>query len=170
MDLHDYLEVLRRRWVSVTIVALATIACAAAVTLAMTTKYTATTRLYFAVEGSETATDLAQGSSFAEKQMTSYAQVATSPLVLDPVIDRLNLETSSTELARTVTAVVPPDTVILEISAVDPDPRRAAAIANGIGQKVDDVARPNPEVEQSQVQGCRSRRERDSVSPPGGSG
>ena len=140
MDLHDYLEVLRRRWISMIIVALATVACAAAVTLAMTTKYTATTRLYFAVEGSESLTDLAQGSSFAEKQMTSYAEVARSPLVLDPVIERLNLQTTSTELARTVTAAIPPDTVILEISAVDPNPERAAAIANAIGDEVDDVA------------------------------
>ncbi len=141
MDLHDYLEVLRRRWTSVIIVALATVACAAGATLAMTTRYTATTRLYFAVEGNESSlTDLAQGSSFAEKQMTSYAEVATSPLVLDPVIERLNLQTTSTDLARTITAVIPPDTVILEISAVDSDPKRAAAIANSIGHEVDDVA------------------------------
>ena len=130
MALHEYLEVLRRRWISVAIVALTAIALAAAVTLAMTTQYTATTRLFFAVEGSETVTDLAQGSSFAEKQMTSYAEVATSPLVLNPVIDRLNLETRAADLARSVTATIPPETVILEISAVDPDPNRAAAIAN----------------------------------------
>ncbi len=142
MDLHDYLEVLRRRWVSVTIVALLTIALTSAATLAMTTKYTATTRLYFAVEGSNQSslTDLAQGTSFAEKQMTSYAEVATSPLVLDPVIGQLNLQTTSTDLARKVTAVIPPDTVILEISVVDTDPKRSADIANAIGAKVDDVA------------------------------
>jgi polysaccharide biosynthesis transport protein len=141
VDLHEYLEVLRRRWISVAIVALATIALTSAVTLAMTTKYTATTRLYFAVEGNQSSlTDLAQGTSFAEKQMTSYAEVATSPLVLDPVIEQLNLQTTSTELAGKVTAVIPPDTVILEISAVDTDPERSAAIANAIGAKVDDVA------------------------------
>ena len=128
MDLHDYLEVLQRRWVTVTVVALATIAVAAAATLAMTTRYTATTRLFFAVESSgTTATDLAQGSSFAEKQMTSYAEVATSPLVLDTVIDRLDLQTTSTALADAVTASIPPETVILEITVVDPDPSRAAA-------------------------------------------
>ena len=140
MDLHDYFEVLRRRWVSVAIVALATLALAAAVTLAMTKQYTATTRLFFAVEGSKTATDLAQGSSFAEKQMTSYAEVATSPLVLDPVIDRLNLETTSAALAQRVVASIPPKTVILEISASDTEPRRAAAIANAVGTEVAEVA------------------------------
>ncbi|HZA06028.1 MAG TPA: polysaccharide biosynthesis tyrosine autokinase [Propionibacteriaceae bacterium] len=139
MDLHDYLEVLRRRWVSVTIVALATIAVAAAATLAMTTKYTATTRLFFAVQGSKTTTDLAQGSSFAEKQMTSYAEAATSPLVLNPVIERLNLDVTAAQLAEVVTATIPPETVILQVSAVDPDPEVAAAIANAVGDEVVDV-------------------------------
>ena len=131
MDLHDYLEVLRRRWISVVIVALATVAVCGGRDAG---DDDAVHRHHPAVlcrRGQrEQLTDLAQGSSFAEKQMTSYAEVATSPLVLDPVIDRLNLETTSTDLARTVTAVIPPDTVILEISAVDPDPKRAAAIAN----------------------------------------
>lgn len=142
MDLHDYLDVLRRRWVTVTIVTLATIAAAAAATLAMTTQYTATTRLFFAVETSEkaTATDLAQGSSFAEKQMTSYAEVATSPKVLDPVIDRLDLQTTSTVLSRTVTAIIPPDTVILEISVVDTSSRRSAEVANAVGDELAVVA------------------------------
>jgi succinoglycan biosynthesis transport protein ExoP len=140
VDLHNYLEVLRRRWIGVTIVALATMALAAAVTLAMTTKYTATTRLYVAIEGSDSLTDPSRGSSLAETQLTSYAEVATSPLVLDQVIDQLDLHTSSTELARSVTAAIRPDTVLLEISAVDRDPKRAAAIANAIGARVDEVA------------------------------
>ena len=139
MDLHDGLEVVRRRWVSVTIVALATIAVTAAATLVMTTKYTATTRLFFAVQGSKTTTDLAQGSSFAEKQMTSYAEAATSPLVLSPVIERLNLGVTPAQLADVVTATIPPQTVILQVSAVDPDPELAAAIANAVGDEVVDV-------------------------------
>lgn len=140
MDLHDYLELLRQRWASVVIVALACVAVAAGLTLAMTPSYTATTRLFFAVEASETATDLAQGSSFAEKQMTSYAQVATSPLVLGPVVERLDLDVTVTELAEAVSSTIPAETVILEISVVDDDPRRAAAIANAVGREVADVA------------------------------
>jgi uncharacterized protein involved in exopolysaccharide biosynthesis len=88
MELHEYLHILRRRWVSVLVIALVVLLTATAVTFSMTKQYTATTRLFFAVSGTETVTDLAQGSTFAEKQMTSYAQVATSPLVLDPVISR----------------------------------------------------------------------------------
>ena len=82
--------------------------------ISMTKKYTATTRLFFAISGTETATDLAPGSSFAEKQITSCAQVATSPLVLDPVIRNLGLTTTATELAKSVSATVPAGMVILD--------------------------------------------------------
>ena len=85
VELSDYLDILRRRWLGVVIITLTTLALASAVTLAMPKKYTATTRLFIAVAG-ESATDLAQGSNFAEKQMSSYAEVATSPRVLAPVI------------------------------------------------------------------------------------
>jgi polysaccharide biosynthesis transport protein len=140
VELRDYLELLRRRWVGVVVVALAVLAAASAVTLLATPKYTATTRLFFSVQGSETAADLAQGSTFAEKQMTSYAQVATSPLVLDPVIRDLGLPVSADDLATSITAVVPSGTVILEVSAVDPDPARARDVANGVARELSRVA------------------------------
>src|SRR5687768_505718 len=99
VELGDYLGIFRRRWLGVLIVALTTLALASTITLAMPKKYTATTRLFIEVAG-ESATDLAQGSNFAEKQMASYAEVATSPRVLAPVIERLGLRTTLEELAE----------------------------------------------------------------------
>lgn len=140
MDLRDYLEILRRRWISALLVALAVLGAVAAYTFTATPKYTATTRLFFAVQGTESVTDLAQGSTFAEKQMTSYAQVVTSPLVLDPVIRELDLDMTPEQLAESLTAVVPTDTVILGISATSTNPRRATAIANAVGDEVSQAA------------------------------
>jgi succinoglycan biosynthesis transport protein ExoP len=140
MEIRDYLQILRRRWLSALIVCLAVLLAVTVVTLSMTKKYTATTRLFFAVQGTESVTDLAQGSTYAEKQMTSYAQVATSPLVLDSVISKLELATTATELARTVSATVPTDTVIIEIGATSTDPSTAASIANSIGVELSRVA------------------------------
>jgi polysaccharide biosynthesis transport protein len=140
VELRDYVEILRRRWVSVVIVALAGLALGAVISLVMTPAYTATTRLFFAVEGSESVSDLAQGSTFAEKQMSSYAEVATSPLTLEPVTRKIQLSTDAATLAKSISAHVPPETVILEISATDPDPTLAAAIANAVGSEVSDVA------------------------------
>jgi capsular exopolysaccharide synthesis family protein len=135
VELGEYLDILRRRWLGVLIIALTALALASAVTLAMPKKYTATTRLFIAVAG-ESATDLAQGSSFAVKQMSSYAEVATSPQVLTPVIEQLGLRVNSEELAKSVEATVPANTVILEIAATDRNPPRAAQIANAVGQRL----------------------------------
>lgn len=140
MELSHYLRVLRKRWMSVVTVTLVILAAVVAGTLAVTPKYTATTRMFFAVQGSESATDLAQGSTFAEKQMASYAQVATSPLVLDRVIKKLKLPMTAEVLAESVVATPPADTVILEISVTDPDRVRSAQIANGIGEQLTIVA------------------------------
>jgi tyrosine-protein kinase len=136
---HEYLGILRRRWLSVLIIALATVAAASVATLAMPKEFTATTRLFFAV-ASDNVSDLAQGSSFATEQMASYAQVATSPLVLEPVVRELGLPITGVELARSVEATVPVDTVIIEIAATHPDPRQAAKIADAVGAQLADAA------------------------------
>jgi succinoglycan biosynthesis transport protein ExoP len=139
VELGEYLDILRRRWLSVLVIALATLALASAITLAMPRKYTATTRLFIAVAG-ESVTDLVQGSNFAEKQMASYAEVATSPLVLEPVIVQLGLRTTPKDLAESVEATVPVNTVVLEVAATDPDPTRAAQIANAVGEQLKTTA------------------------------
>lgn len=140
MDLFGYLTILRRRWLSILIVALVAVLAAAGVTLLQTAQYTATTRLFFGVQGGESATDLAQGSTFTEKQMASYAEVATSPLVLDKVVAQLRLPVSSASLVTMVSASAPPDTVILEISVTNTNGEVAANIANSIGEQLTTVA------------------------------
>jgi len=139
VELRDYLNILWRRWLSILLIVLTVLALASAVTLVMPKKYTATTRLFFAV-GGNSVSDLAQGSNFAEKQMSSYAEVATSPLVLDPVIQQLNLGMSAGSLSDSVAATVPVDTVIIEIAATNPDPVQAAQIANAVGERLAEVA------------------------------
>jgi polysaccharide biosynthesis transport protein len=139
VELREYLDILRRRWLTVVIIALTALVLASAVSLALPKKYTATTRLFIAVAG-DSVTDMAQLSNFAEKQMASYAEVATSPLVLGPVIDELGLRTTPKELAESVEATVPVSTVILEIAATDLDPTRATQIANAVGEQLKKAA------------------------------
>jgi polysaccharide biosynthesis transport protein len=136
MELRDYLRVLRRRWLTVAALVVASLGTAAVITSLMTPQFTSTTRLFFGVQGSESAADLAQGSTFTQKQMSSYAEVATSPMVLDRVIGSLNLATTSEELVKNVSATAPLDTVILMISVTNNDRDEAARIANSIGSEV----------------------------------
>ena len=51
VELREYLDILRRRWIGVLIIALTTLALASTVTLVMPKKYTATTRWFIAVAG-----------------------------------------------------------------------------------------------------------------------
>ena len=101
VDIREYSAVLRRRWLSIVADSPGHLAAAAAVTFSLTPQYTATTRLFFGVQGADSGSDLAQGSNFAEKQLISYAQVATSPLVLDRVITELGLTTTAERRWRT---------------------------------------------------------------------
>src|SRR5215212_4251433 len=131
----EYLDILRRRWLSIAIITLLTLASVSAATLMMPKAYTATTRLFFAVAG-DSVSALAQGSNFVEKQMASYAEVARSPKVLEPVVEQLGLTTTAAELANSIEATVPVETVIIEIAATDPNPREAARIADAVGAEL----------------------------------
>lgn len=140
MDLRGYLKVLQRRWISILVIMLATLAVTAAVTFLLTPKYTSSTRLFFGVQAAQSGSDLAQGSTFAENQLTSYAQVATSPLVLQPVIDQLGLQTTPDLLAQKVSAFAPSDTVIIQVTVTDPNAAQSAKIANAVGQQLASVS------------------------------
>jgi polysaccharide biosynthesis transport protein len=131
----EFFDILRRRWLSIVAIMLLTLASVAAMTLMMPKSYTASTRVFFAVSGDSVAA-LAQGSSFVEKQMASYAEVATSPKVLNKVVEQLGLNTTAVKLADSIEANVPVGTVIIEIAATDRDPHQAARIANAVGTEL----------------------------------
>ncbi|MEE6274176.1 polysaccharide biosynthesis tyrosine autokinase [Georgenia sp. MJ206] len=132
MELGSYLHLLRTRWLTVAVVCLATLLAAAVATLMTTPQYTSSTRLFFAVQGGESVSDLAQGSTFTEKQMSSYAEVAQAPLVVDPVAEALGGAVSPEAVADALTVSVAPDTTILNILATHTNPATARDIANGV--------------------------------------
>src|SRR5829696_4426340 len=76
LELRDYFGILRRRWLSILLIALTALALVSLLTLMLPKKYTATTQLFFGV-GGQSVSELAQGSEFAANQMSSYAGVAT---------------------------------------------------------------------------------------------
>ena len=73
---------------------------------------------------------LATGSSFSQQRVKSYAQIINSPLTLQGVVDQLQLNISTQELSTKISAVAPPDTVLISITVVDSDPKLSADIAN----------------------------------------
>lgn len=132
---HINLTTLRRQWL--VIVALTLVGGVAAFVLSslVTPLYRATASLYFTLNFGNTANDLAQGSTYTSNQMVSFGELATAPVVLQPVIDELGLDMTAEQLARSVTVATPRDTVIMDISVVSSDPHRAATIANAIATR-----------------------------------
>lgn len=133
MDLHDYLRVLGKRWKVVLLITLATVAAAAAFTALSPRAYSAQTQFFVSTAGGDNTGSLLQGNTFTQQRVKSYAQLLTTPKVLDPVIAGLQLPVTADQLAAQVTANVPVDTVIIEVAVVDSSPERAARIADAIG-------------------------------------
>ncbi|MDO5498151.1 MAG: polysaccharide biosynthesis tyrosine autokinase, partial [Propionibacteriaceae bacterium] len=155
MELSDYLKIARAHWRAIVAFALLGLCAASLLSLLSTPRYTAQTSILFAVQSASSAGDLAQGSTYAEKQVQSFAEVATAPVVLQPVIDELNLDMTSADLAGRVTATVPQKTVIVRITVTDPDPAQSAAIANAVGHELTQASQnltPQTPTGQSAVQ------------------
>ena len=104
-----------------------------------TPQFQSTASLYFALNQGTNASDLNQGATYTQNQMLSFAQLAVSSRVLEPVIDDLGLDLTVQELARAIQISNPQSTVILKVTASSADPERAAAIANGVADELADV-------------------------------
>lgn len=132
MGLNDYLRILRKRWVSIVALILIGAAGGSGIALATTPVYEASTLVYVQVQSSGTVVELAQGSAFIQSQVKSFAEVASSPRVLDPVITSLGLSEVASDLAKSVIAVAPLNTVNIEITVSRDNPSEAAQIADAV--------------------------------------
>jgi succinoglycan biosynthesis transport protein ExoP len=139
MQLQDYLRILRRRWMFILGAALMGLTASAAFAFFQTPAYQATAQLFVSVKGTATATDVTQGNSFAEKRVTSYVSLATSPRVLQAAADDLGLNGGFRGLTGKVTASAPPQTVLIDLKATDADPEMAARIANSTAKELIDA-------------------------------
>ena len=136
MELMDYLRIARKHWRSIVAVVLLTVLGAGLYSMLSKPTYTATTSIFVSVPSVTTTSDLNSGSSYAENQVKSFAVVATAPIVLQPVIDSLGLDTTPENLAKNVTATVPPSTAVIDLAVVNGDPAQAARIANALGEQI----------------------------------
>lgn len=128
----DFVATLRRRWLVIMVVAL--IGAAAGFGVARTTQplYRSTTSSFVSLTQGSSVAELVQGTTYTQNLVQSFTQLATMPAVLDPVIEELGLSTTARALSRSVTAATPLDTMFVEITAVSPDRRIAAATADAV--------------------------------------
>ncbi|MBI2243335.1 MAG: polysaccharide biosynthesis tyrosine autokinase [Nocardioides sp.] len=137
MELKDYWLVMRHRWrVVVAIVALC-VGAAALLTWQATPQYSSTASLLVSTSPSDTA-DAYQGNLFATQRVSSYAELVGKHKLAGQVANDLGNGMNPGALQSAVSTSVNPDTVILEISATDPDPVIARDIAQAYAQALSD--------------------------------
>lgn len=139
MGLRENMDVLRRRWRSVAMVTMLGVVATGLLSLLATPVYTARASLFFSLDIGNTVNEIQQGATFTREQMGSYASLATTPAVLEPVIASLGLDTSASALASQVSVSAPNGTVILDVAVSDTSPELAAALANAVSEAITDV-------------------------------
>ncbi|WP_420369709.1 polysaccharide biosynthesis tyrosine autokinase [Curtobacterium sp. L1-20] len=139
MTLTQFLAVVRRRrWWIATLTALG-VGGALVLSLLQTPLFRAEASLFVSVSGSASASDLSQGSAFSAARVASYAELATSPRVLEAAAEAADVDATLDELRAAVQAVPSGDTVILTVAATQPDPERAAALADAVARELTKV-------------------------------
>ncbi|MEV8241601.1 polysaccharide biosynthesis tyrosine autokinase [Microbacterium testaceum] len=140
MELRDYLRILHRNWILILALTVLGGAGAFGYSLLQTPTYEANTQLYVSVRSdSSGVSELAQGTNFARQAVISFVDVVDSAVVLDRVIDDLNLNRTAQQLAGSIDASSPTNSVIISIRVTDTDAETAAAIANSVGSNFADV-------------------------------
>lgn len=139
MDLRDVIKVLHRNWMTVLVCAFIGMLVAGAASLMSTPTYTASTRLFVAIQNTGTISELQMGNSFSQARVQSYVETARTPVVLQPVIDELGLDTTAKDLSKNVSASADLSTVLITLSAESDSPVQAAAIAQAMASSLVDA-------------------------------
>lgn len=139
MGLRENIDVLRRRWRAVALVTVLGVVLTGLLSMLATPVYTARASTFFSLDIGNTVNEIQQGATFTREQMGSYASLATTPAVLEPVIAGLGLDTDVRTLAGQVSASAPNGTVILDVAVSDASPQLAARIANAVSESLTEV-------------------------------
>ena len=132
MDLRHVLAAFHRWRVVMVVLFLFGIGSASAYAVVTPRTYASDATVFFSLNRGTTASTLAQGSTYTQNAVKTYSHLVTLSLVLEPVISTLQLDMSTTQLARHISVQTQPDTVLATITATADNPELAAKIANAV--------------------------------------
>lgn len=131
----DLTQILRSRWKIICGTIAVTILAAVAYLLLVTPQYEASTRLFVGATADGNATQANDGGLFAQRRVVSYTKLLASEILAQRTIDKLNLDMTPAQLQQKITASAPADTVLIDVSVLDPSPTRARDIANTLSDE-----------------------------------
>lgn len=151
MELRDYIRILRKSWLLIVVATLLGVGAAAAYSLTRTPQYEASSTVAVSTQGGGSVAELQQGSNFTQTRINTYVGLVKTPIVLNPVIAQMDLDTTATGLSAQVTASAALNTTLITVSVEDPDPVQAAELANAIAASLSSVV---PELEPTVAEGA----------------
>ncbi|MFC6358073.1 YveK family protein [Luteococcus peritonei] len=106
------------------------------VSAALPKTYTSSSQLMFEMSGAKDVNEISQAATYTQAQMPTFEALASSPLVLQPVIKAQKLDATATDLAEQVKVSQVPQSVMLDIQAEGETPEEAQKIAKGIADEL----------------------------------
>lgn len=129
-ELRDFISMLRRYWLGEVLIVLATVAVVAVFTALQPRIYTSSASGLTQAASGESLSMALAGDSLAKSRAETYVRVATSDAVAKRAVEILGNNRSIGDLLSHVTATLPADTAVIEISASADTPEGAAKLAN----------------------------------------
>ncbi|WP_062387928.1 polysaccharide biosynthesis tyrosine autokinase [Demequina iriomotensis] len=148
MELQDYLRILRKYWIAIIVLTLLGAGAGIGYSYLATPTYTASAKVFVSTSNSANVSDLAQGNSFTQQRVKTYADLVTTSAVLQPVITDLALPRSVAQLRDQVSASTPLNTTVINVTVNDEDPVFAATLATATAEQlivtVEDIETTDP--------------------------
>ncbi|MDS2172885.1 Wzz/FepE/Etk N-terminal domain-containing protein [Nesterenkonia sp. CL21] len=143
MTVRDMLRVVRRYWRSSCALFLLGLVLGAAFFVLAPREYTSTARIYVTTATGEDLSQLQLGRSVSEQIVASYADLVSTPVVLEPVMRREGVEEPLADFADSVDAEVVDGTTLLELSVRASSPEvsmaRTEALTDSLVEFVGDL-------------------------------
>lgn len=134
MDLQSYLEVLKRRWYVIVLVAIASVAAAIASRALRSPIHVSTATVRVVLDAG--VAELRPGEAYNTRLLNTYRGVVQSELIIKKTIETLAVPMTVDELRGNTTVTVVPDTELISISVQDADPVRARDLANSLANQL----------------------------------
>lgn len=151
MGLRDYLDFLRKYWLTVVAFLAIGIGLGALFVASSTNRYESRTQLFVSTTGTDDSPGaLVQAGQFIQGRVASYAALIDSPVVTQQVAAQVGEGLTPGLVGHEVSAVALAKTVLLDITVTDPSPRRAQRVATAIDRIFPDILRrldaPSPPI------------------------
>ena len=139
VDFKQTIRVIRRQWIPVVVTILAGVLAAIAYVAVAPAQYTTQTKLLLEpTGGTGTAQELVAGNNLLVQQVGTFTQLASTPVVLQPVIDELGLDTTADKLADKVSVASVGLSALIAIEATADTPEGAVDLGNAVAASLSD--------------------------------